>query len=180
MTATYPIVTLGDGTVSDAAWFANITDSANDHETRLSAAEATIATSSASNVDPTTTRTTTSTSFTTTLTAAQICGVAFTAPTSGKVLITWRCTLANSANNYTACSFGIATGSVVGSGVAFLAPDDARTVSTDSSTFEGQGASEYVSGLTSGNAYNVALYHRVVAGTGSFVRRTATVIPLLA
>lgn len=36
---TYPIVALNDGEVAAPAWFADITDAANDHETRLSALE---------------------------------------------------------------------------------------------------------------------------------------------
>jgi hypothetical protein len=36
---TYPILTLEDGEVADPAWFADITDSANDHEDRLGALE---------------------------------------------------------------------------------------------------------------------------------------------
>ena len=111
---------------------------------------------------------------------ATICGTAFVAPTSGKVLITWRCTLSNSGNNYTACSYQIATGSVVGSGTAFQSAADERTVSTDTTTFEGQGASEYVSGLTPGANYNVFLMHRVTAGTGAFLRRTVGIVPLIA
>lgn len=133
---------------------------------------------SANNTDPTTSRTTTNTSFTSTLSPANICGTAFTAPPSGKVLVTWRATMANSGNNYTASSFAVSSGSTVGSGTAFLAGDDSRTISTDSTTFEGQGASEYVSGLTPGGSYNVFMVHRVVAGTGTFLRRTVGVVPL--
>ena len=132
---------------------------------------------SASNSDSTS-RTTTSTTFTTTLTAANICGTAFVAPPSGKVLVTWRATMANSGNNYTASSFSVASGTTVGSGTVFLASDDTRTISTDSTTFEGQGASEYVSGLTPGANYNVAMTHRVVAGTQTVLRRTIGVVPL--
>lgn len=177
---TYPIVTLADGEVADPAWFDDITDAVNDHQTRLNTVESQVATSSASNTDPTTSRSTTSTSFTSTLSPANICGTAFVAPTSGKVLITWRATLVNSGANYTACSFEIRAGSTVGSGTVFLASADERTVSTDSTTYEGQGASEYVSGLTPGANYNVFLTHRVVGGTQTVLRRTVGAVPLIA
>lgn len=36
---TFPITTLGDGEVADPQWFADITDTANDHETRLGVVE---------------------------------------------------------------------------------------------------------------------------------------------
>lgn len=127
-----------------------------------------------------TSRTTTSTSFTSTLSPANICGVAFTAPASGKVLITWRMALANSGAGYTACSPQVAAGAVVGSGAVFLAAGDGTTISTDFSTFEGQGGTVLVTGLTPATAYNVALYHRVASGTGTFLRREVNVIPQIA
>lgn len=177
---TFPIIALGDGEVSDPAWFTDITDAVNDHETRVDALESQVSTSSASNTDPTTSRTTTSTSFTSTLSPANICGTSFVAPTSGKVLITWRATLVNSGANYSSCSFEIRAGSTVGAGTVFLASADERTISTDSTTYEGQGASEYVSGLTPGATYNVFLTHRVVAGTQTVLRRTVGAVPLIA
>ena len=179
---TFPIVALADGEVADPQWFEDITDAVNDHETRVDTLESQVATSSESNTDPTTSRTTSSTTFTSTLSPANICGTSFVAPTSGKVLVTWRCTLVNSGANYTACSYSIASGSTVGSGTTFQAADDSRTVSTDSTTFEGQGASEYVSGLTPGATYNVFLMHRTSNGasTATFLRRTVGVVPLIA
>lgn len=39
---TFPIVALGDGEVSAPAWFADITDAVNDHETRVSGLEQTV------------------------------------------------------------------------------------------------------------------------------------------
>ena len=39
MTITFPIITLGDGEVADPQWFSDITDTANDHETRLNTLE---------------------------------------------------------------------------------------------------------------------------------------------
>lgn len=127
-----------------------------------------------------TSRGTTSLTYTSTLSPANICGVSFTAPASGKVLITWRMALSNSGSGFTACSPQIAAGSTVGSGAVFLAADDARTLSTDAATFEGQGATLLVTGLTAATVYNVALYHRVASGTGTYLRREVNVIPQLA
>lgn len=127
-----------------------------------------------------TSRTTTTTSYTSTLSPANICGVAFTAPASGKVLIGWRLAMANSGANFTACSPAISTGNVVGAGTPFLAGDDGRTISTDSTTFEGQGAPLLVTGLTPGTVYNAFLTHRVAGGTGTFLRREINVIPQIA
>ena len=39
MTVTFPIIALGDGEPTDPAWFADITEAVNDHETRVSALE---------------------------------------------------------------------------------------------------------------------------------------------
>jgi hypothetical protein len=134
---------------------------------------------SAQNAD-TTARTTTSTSYTTTLSPAQICGVAFVAPPSGKVTISWGCGVQNgTAPNLGVCSFAIREGSTVGSGTSFQASDDGRAVT--SQAFIRAGASSEVTGLTAGDVYNVALEHRVAnAGTGTFSNRSVLVTPELA
>ena len=36
---TFPIITLADGSISDPAWFADITSAVNDHETRITTVE---------------------------------------------------------------------------------------------------------------------------------------------
>lgn len=132
-----------------------------------------------SNAD-TTARTTTSASFTTVLSPAQICGVAFTAPPSGKVTIAFNCGVQNSSSpQLSVCSFRIREGSTVGSGTSFYAPDDGRAIT--SLAYVRGGASEPVTGLTPGAVYNVALEHRVASsGTGTFSNRSVTVLPSLA
>lgn len=128
----------------------------------------------------TTARTTTSTAFTTTLSPAQICGVAFVAPPSGKVTIEWGCGVQNSSSpQLSVCSFAIRAGSVVGSGVSFQASDDGRAIT--SLAFIRAGATSEVTGLTPGDTYNVALEHRVASsGTGTFSNRSVLVRPELA
>lgn len=133
----------------------------------------------AQNAD-TTARTTTSTSFTTVLSPANICGVAFVAPPSGKVVINWGCGVQNSSSpQLSVCSFAIRAGSTVGSGTSFQASDDGRAIT--SLAFINSGQTSEVTGLTAGTTYNVALEHRVASsGTGTFSNRTVTVVPQLA
>lgn len=124
-----------------------------------------------------TSRTTTSTAYTTTLTPATICGVAFVAPPSGKVKILWNAELSNSGASFSLVSPQVATGGTVGSGTVVLAADDARTINHNGTTSERNGAITTCSGLTAGDTYNVALYHRVGSGTGTFLRREVVVSP---
>lgn len=132
-----------------------------------------------SNTDPTA-RTTASTSYTTTLTAANICGVAFIVPPSGIVLILWSCEQLVTGGTLSYTSFAIREGSTVGSGTSFLASSDDRMVGNNSSTSLRMGTSHRVTGLTAGSVYNVALEHRVASGTGTFARRSVDVVPQLA
>jgi len=131
------------------------------------------------NADPTA-RTTTSIAFTTTLSPANICGVAFVAPPTGKVMIFWNSSCANgSSPNIAQCSPSIRTGSVVGSGSVFQASDTTIALTAISSTRAG--ASTLVTGLTPGDTYNVALEHRSFsAGTSTFQERDVTVVPQIA
>jgi hypothetical protein len=183
MTVTFPIISLLNGEVADPAWFVNITESVNDHESRIDTLESQVSASSASNVD-TTTRTTASTTYTTTLSPANICGTAFVAPTSGKVFLAWHAEQANSgaaSGAYTAAS--IRAGSTVGSGTSFVAASDQNaTLFLDSvaTQFHHAGTNWLITGLTPGATYNVALEHRANAGTGTFQRREVSVIPLIA
>lgn len=180
---TFPIIALGDGDVSDGAWFADITAAVNDHETRLSAAEATIATSSVSITDATS-RTTTSTTFTSTLSPANVLGISFVVPTSGKILVTWSAGMSNgSSPNIAQMGWQVKTGSVVDSGtlVAALAADAARTtlsitgVRASGTFFVNSGT------LTPGATYNITAYHRAFStGTATFDNRELSVIPLIA
>jgi hypothetical protein len=134
---------------------------------------------SADNADATT-RTTTSTTFTTTLSAANICGTSFVAPPSGIVAVHFAVFMFNSGSNFTQTSPSVRAGGTVGSGTVHLASADARSISHVGTAGERPGAMTRVTGLTAGATYNVALEHRVGAGTGSFQNREVTVIPLAA
>lgn len=176
-----PIITLADGEAADPQWFEDVTDAVNDHKTRIDTLESQVNTASASNSDPTS-RTTSSTSFTSTLSPANICGTAFVAPTSGTVLVALRTQMQNSGVNYSGASFEVREGSTVGSGTVFLAGDDERAMSTTSTSGEGQGITDYVSGLTPGATYNVSIVHRTTNGASTLttLRRAISVIPLIA
>ena len=176
---TVPIVALLDGEVLDPQWILDITNTANDHETRIDAVDAKVATVSIANSDATS-RTTASTSYTSTLSPANICGVSFTAPPSGKVVIGVNCQLSNSSGpNVAQCAPVIKTGSTVGSGTGVLSADDGRAVT---SIANGRGGiTTFVAGLTSGTVYNVSLEHRAFsAGTATFSNREVVVTPQLA
>jgi hypothetical protein len=126
-----------------------------------------------------TSRTTTSTSFTTTLSPANILGVTFTAPQSGKIGIFWSTSSSNgSSPNVAQTSPSVRTGSTIGSGTVVQASGAA--LATTSIANSRVGNFTEVTGLTAGNTYNVALEHRAFsAGTATFLEREVTVVPLL-
>lgn len=177
---TFPIVALGEGEAADPQWFEDITNAVNDHETRVDALESQVSTASVTVTDATP-RTTTSTSFTATISGSTPeMGVAFTAPTSGKVQIIWTAGMSNgSSPNIAQISPQVRTGSTVNSGTIVLAADAARSTLTTTSS---RHAGVYVlTGLTPGNSYNATMLHRsFTAGTSSFDNRELTVVPLIA
>lgn len=128
----------------------------------------------------TTSRTTSSVGYTTTLAPAGLCGVSFTAPPSGNVMIIWEAYQVNSGVGYCLTSFRIAAGSTVGAGATVLGESDDRTLQ-NTGTGADRGSAHYlVTGLTAGTVYNVTLYHGVQSGTATLLRRDVTVIPLIA
>ena len=122
--------------------------------------------------------TTTSTSYTT-AGPSSFCSVAFIAPPSGKVLITWTAEIAASSAIICLISPQIATGPGPASGtvVAGQAVSDDRTVRNDNTGVNRTSHTDLVSGLTPGTQYNCALYHRVISGTGTISRRRVVVAP---
>ncbi|WUI00199.1 hypothetical protein OHR68_43155 [Spirillospora sp. NBC_00431] len=106
-------------------------------------------------------------------------GVAFTAPTSGRVMIFTTARMVNSgATAGVLVAPETRTGSTIGSGTAVESIGDGHGVSHYGSTFARMGAAHYLEGLTPGSTYNTRLLHRVVSGTGSFALRELTVVPL--
>lgn len=106
-----------------------------------------------------------------------VCGTAFTAPTTGRVLVTINAELDNSTAATTYCGFRIGEGASVGAGTEFQAPDDSLALFAVGTDNLRDGLSELVTGLTAGDTYNVQLMQRVSAGTGAVGRRAVTVAP---
>lgn len=131
------------------------------------------------NLDPTS-RTLTATSFTSTLSPANICGVAFTAPPSGKVVLLWNVDQDNSAAGFVATSIAIRTGSTVGSGASVLAAGFSTAKIDYNGSQTRDGCSHPYTGLTPGTVYNAYLEHLTSTGTGTFQWRSVVVLPQLA
>lgn len=106
------------------------------------------------------------------------CGVAFTAPTTGRVLLSWKAQLDNdTAGQFTACSNVVRTGSTVGAGSVVLGAQDARALVHEGTNVKQMGMTELVTGLTPGTVYNVRLEHQVGGGIGTLLRRSVVVAP---
>ncbi|MDY7101568.1 MAG: hypothetical protein S0880_10310 [Actinomycetota bacterium] len=107
------------------------------------------------------------------------CGVAFVAPTTGRVIILFRCFIDNNGANFSRLAPHVRTGSTVGSGTDVYAASDVDAITNDSNG-DGETACSFVvvTGLTAGNDYNVRLEHRATAGIGTITRRSVAVIPL--
>ncbi|MDQ7910266.1 hypothetical protein RB614_37810 [Phytohabitans sp. ZYX-F-186] len=118
----------------------------------------------------------TSTSF---IAGSATCGVAFVAPTTGRVLIEWRANLDNSTNAFTIVAPEVRTGSSVGSGTVVLAASDVNALYGFGTNELGFGCFVPLDGLTPGESYNVRLMHRVTSGTGTIQNsREVIVLPL--
>jgi hypothetical protein len=116
------------------------------------------------------------------------CGVAFVAPTSGRVMLFWNAVLDIEAGSNAVAYISpvVRTSATVGAGTAVLeaADNNARRatrsqvgVDTDSSARNRAGASYLLSGLTAGNSYNVRLEHRVTSQTAETFHRAVQVVP---
>jgi hypothetical protein len=124
--------------------------------------------------------TTTSTSFTPTLTGGTTCSFTFVAPPSGIIIVHNTTNLSNTLTSGVLMSFEIRIGAVIGSGTVFQAADDQNT--NQSSGVAGVGnratVSTPVTGLTAGATYNIRQMFRVSAGTGTFISKRLTVVPV--
>lgn len=107
-------------------------------------------------------------------------GVAFTAPPSGRVLVTIGSAFdGNAADTWSMMGFQIRTGSVVGSGTIVYAANDNDTCGIMGTNDAANGRSTLVTSLIAGTSYNAqALYKRFSgSGTAFYARRTISVIP---
>ncbi|MET8265933.1 hypothetical protein ABZU92_18295 [Micromonospora arida] len=103
------------------------------------------------------------------------CGVAFVAPSSGRLLLHFSGVTVNSTTADTLISPVVRSGGTVGSGSVILAGDD--NISVRSVSAARSGATHLMSGLVGGSTYNVRLEHRVTGGTGTFSSRAVIAQP---
>ena len=110
------------------------------------------------------------------------CGVAFVAPTTGRIVLHYSCNIANSSTSSTLMAPVVREGGTVGSGTTFLAANDDNAIALlpvagSAAALEFGGRALLVTGLTVGATYNVRLEHRVAGSTGTLTRRAVTVCP---
>lgn len=105
-------------------------------------------------------------------------GIAFTAPASGRVLISMGAALTGSAaDTYSMMGFQIRNGAVVGSGSVFLAVNDNDVIANLGLSDLAASRVTLVSGLTATSSYNVQVLYKRLSGTGNafFARRNVIV-----
>lgn len=106
------------------------------------------------------------------------CGVAFLAPTSGKVKIDFAASLDHSGGtSSTEVCPVVRTGSTVGSGSTVVAASSANAVRNEGTSDRRYDSHIVVEGLTPGDAYNVRLEHRTSGADATVQRRIVTVTP---
>jgi hypothetical protein len=110
------------------------------------------------------------------------CGVAFVAPTTGRVKLDYSCNIANSSTSSTLMAPVVRTGATVGSGTDVLSANDDNAIAIlpvagSAAGLYWGGTTLLVIGLTPGSSYNVRLEHRVAGSTGTLTRRRITVSP---
>lgn len=123
----------------------------------------------------------TSTTFGTTASAGTYahCGVAFTAPSSGKVKITVGARVQNSsATSGCLITPETRTGSTIGGGTVVEGASDINGYSHYGDTFARGSASHLLTGLTPGSSYNTRILHRASANTATFALRELIVEPV--
>lgn len=118
-----------------------------------------------------------------------VCGIAFTAPTSGRVKVSWKGRLECKTNNGKAyLSLQVATGGTAGSGTVLSAGTDdnalettqsATATTTPAETRMNAGNWRVINGLTPGTTYNACVVHRCqTSATATVYARGVLVEPL--
>lgn len=105
-------------------------------------------------------------------------GIAFTAPSSGRVLVTIGAALTgDAADTYAMMGFQVRTGSSVGTGTIVTAANDNDTLAHVGISDIAASRTTLVSGLTAGSSYNVQVLYKRFGGTGNtfFARRNVIV-----
>jgi hypothetical protein len=109
------------------------------------------------------------------------CGVAFVAPTSGRVRVDWYAYFESNGAQQVYVSAAVRQGGVIGSGTVVEAATDTRCLTSQTAADDRAGGMyRYISGLTAGQTYNARVEHRVDSGggTGDMFNRTILVTPL--
>jgi hypothetical protein len=110
-------------------------------------------------------------------------GIAFTAPTSGRVEVFWHCRFeSNTAGVLVLVSAAVRTGTTVGSGTVVVAAADAQALvhaadaSSGTNQRLGSGTALVISGLTAGSSYNARIEFKMnAAGNGDIFDRYLSV-----
>lgn len=108
-----------------------------------------------------------------------VCGIAFTAPTSGRVRVTFKARFESKTNaNRCIISAVVANGGVAGSGAVVMSSSDDNALETSQSAtaattpaetrFQGS-TYRNLSGLTPGTTYNAYLEHKAFNATGGTI-----------
>lgn len=131
------------------------------------------------NFQPTSGTTSTSVPGTPTLAGGTVCGLAFTAPASGRVKITWQADISHaSTTGVSVVEWEIRAGNVVGSGTVTIAASDNDSIQSTGTTVATPQHHSFASGLTAGSPYNIQLIHYTAGvGNGTFGRRRITIEP---
>lgn len=125
---------------------------------------------------------TTSTTYVSTGVDADLVGIAFIVPASGKVKIIWGAECAISGGVFVLVSPQIAEGDNIDEGDIVVPAADSDTARADTSAvvrstnFLIFNAADF--NVTPGAQLNVTLYHRVNAGTGTISRRRVAAVPV--
>lgn len=107
-------------------------------------------------------------------------GVAFVAPPSGRVIVSFGSTLdGNTATVFGMVTVQIRTGSTIGSGTIFTTASDDNAIGSEGDTATQYGRTLMISGLTSGANYNAQMLYKLFSGSGTafFARRNIVVYP---
>jgi hypothetical protein len=120
---------------------------------------------------------TTSTGYTSTLSAGGKCGIDFVAPPSGIVTVLFKAVGFNSGANENKTAIRVGQGATVDAGTQVYAPNDNDMILSGIANVYGIPGWAHVPSLVAGDTYNVCLYHKVSAGTGTYLYRMVKVLP---
>lgn len=106
------------------------------------------------------------------------CGVAFMAPTTGRVLLILSGEIHNSGLSTTRMAPVVREGPVIGSGPEIVPASNENSIANQgSNSFILASQVTLIENLNPGETYNVRLEHRVSGGTGTLRNRRVIVIP---